>query len=412
MIENIIIFENERVEDLYPFNIMHCSWELRTGIYLNYKRIMQISGNKNPYFIGRELQLNSFLKRFDFQNNANQLSNVLIIDGCFSLTLDIFNEIKNSININENVIFIKDGREIAYFVSNIDFSSLEYDNFDEKIKKYIGNNYQSINLDEAIATQYLWDTLSKVPKMIDEDIKISKIHNKFYAPAFHNVFSTNPNNIYIGKNVKISPSVYLDSSNGPIVIDENVTIMGLAGIIGPTYIGKNSTIKMGAKIYEKNLIGDWCKVGGEVENTIIQSYSNKQHEGFLGHSYICEWVNLGADTNNSDLKNTYSNIKMRLPHKTVDSGLLMLGLMCGDHTKSAINTQFNTGTVAGISAILFESGFLPTNIHSFSYGGKVKSTKYSIDDAIETARKMMGRRNKILTEEEISIFKFYFENEK
>lgn len=408
MIENIILYENKRVEDIYPFNLMHCSWELRTGIYLNFERIKKLSGLKNIYFIGRELQLNSFVKRYDVDNVAKNLENTLVIDGSISLTTEVFNEIKKNINKDENSIFNTNNIEIAYFLKNVDYANLNYSNFDEEIKKNAVGNCKQINIKNAKQTVYLWDTLANVHSMLDEDIKISKIHNLFYSPGYHNVFTTDPNNIYIGKNVKIAPSVFLDSSNGPVVIGDNVTIMGLAGVIGPTYIGNNSVIKMGAKIYEKNLIGDWCKVGGEVENTIFQSYSNKQHEGFLGHSYICEWVNLGADTNNSDLKNTYSNIKIRLPHKTIDSGLLMLGLMCGDHTKSAINTQFNTGTVAGLSAILFESGFLPTNIPSFSYGGSLKSKKFAFDDAIETARKMMARRNKILTDEEITILKYYY----
>lgn len=411
MIENIIIYENKRVDDLYPFNLMHCSWELRTGIYLNFKRVKKLSANQNIFFVGRELQLKSFLKRFEISNNAEILNNTLLIDGNVSLTSDIFNEIKKNININENIIFESNQHVFGYFFDKINFSNINYDNFDNYLNQLLIKNFKTISIDRVIQTNYLWDTLPKVPEMLDEDIKISNIHNLFYSPGFHNVFATNPNKIFLGKNVKISPSVYLDSSNGPIVIGDNVTIMGLAGIIGPTYIGNNSVIKMGAKIYEKNLIGDWCKVGGEVENTIFQSYSNKQHEGFLGHSYICEWVNLGADTNNSDLKNTYSNIKMRLPHKTVDSGLLMLGLMCGDHTKSAINTQFNTGTVCGISAILFESGFLKTNINSFDYGGNNKSKKYPIDEAIATAKIMMKRRNKELSEEEISIFKSIYENE-
>ncbi len=407
MIENIIIFENKRVEDLYPFNLMHCSWELRTGIYLNFKRVKKLSSINNLYFVGRELQLASFIKRFDFENKSENLKNVLLIDGSISLTREVFNEIKNSISFDENIIFTSNDVEVAYFQKSVDFANLNYSNFDDEIKKGFDEKSKKISLKNVKQTFYLWDTLANVPTMIEEDIKISKIHNLFYSPGFHNVFTTDPNNIYIGNNVKISPSVYLDSTSGPIVIGDNVTIMGLAGIIGPTYIGDNSVIKMGAKIYEKNLIGEWCKVGGEVENTIFQSYSNKQHEGFLGHSYIGEWVNLGADTNNSDLKNTYSNIKMRLPHKTVDTRLLMLGLMCGDHTKSAINTQFNTGTVAGLSAILFESGFLPTNIPSFAYGGSNKSKKFAIEDAINTARKMMARRNKVLTDEEISILKYY-----
>ncbi|HRP01180.1 MAG TPA: putative sugar nucleotidyl transferase [Candidatus Kapabacteria bacterium] len=411
MLSNLILFENERIDDLYPFNLMHCSWELKTGIYQNFSRIMKLASIKNCYFIGRELQLKSFLTRFEVANQATVLNNVLMIDGSVSLTNDIFNEIKEHLDSNENIIFRSSGVDFAYYLQRIDFENINFTNFKQELEHNFTNNFISIDIENVVSANFLWDTLAHVSKFISEDIKISKKHNLFYPAAYHNVNATDPNNIYLGDNVKIAPSVYLDSRKGPIVLGDNVEIMGLAGIIGPTYIGNNSLIKMGAKIYENNLIGEWCKVGGEVENTIIHAYSNKQHEGFLGHSYIGEWVNLGADTNNSDLKNTYSNIKMRLPHKTVNSGLLMLGLMCGDHSKSAINTQFNTGTVVGISSILFDSGFLLTTIPSFSYGGKNQAKKYTLDEAIETARIMMARRRKILSNEEINILKYYYYEE-
>ncbi len=412
MIENLIIYENKRVDDIYPFNIMHCSWELRTGIYLNYERIIRISGCKNTYFIGRELQLKSFINKFKINNlpKSNKLSNTLFIDGAISLTSDNYNTIWQSTDSNKNVIYMHNDTIIGYYCKTIDFDVLNYYNLIDQLSPLIINS-NKIEIKDIQITNYLWDTLNNIESMINEDIKLAKNHNLFYAPAYHNVFAIAPNNIYIGNNVKIAPSVYIDASSGPIVIDDNVVIMGLAGLIGPMYIGKNTFIKMGAKIYENNLIGNWCKVGGEVENSIFQSYSNKQHDGYLGHSYIGEWVNLGADTNNSDLKNTYSKIKMRLPHKTIQTEKTMLGLMCGDHTKSAINTQFNTGTVIGISSIIFDSGFLPTTIPSFTYGGNSNSKKYNIDQAIETAKIMMNRRKVKMSDEEIAIMKHYFNNE-
>jgi UDP-N-acetylglucosamine diphosphorylase/glucosamine-1-phosphate N-acetyltransferase len=180
-------------------------------------------------------------------------------------------------------------------------------------------------------------------------------------------------------------------------------------IYGPCYIGKNSTIKPGAKIYPNTSIGEWCKVGGEVENSIFQAYSNKQHEGFLGHSFISEWVNLGADTNNSDLKNTYSNISMQLPHKLVNTNRIFLGLICGDHTKSGINSMFTTGTVSGLCGILVKEWFLPNYIKSYTWGGKTNSPIYKFEKAIETAKIVMLRRNKELCEEEIELLKLEYE---
>jgi UDP-N-acetylglucosamine diphosphorylase/glucosamine-1-phosphate N-acetyltransferase len=174
-------------------------------------------------------------------------------------------------------------------------------------------------------------------------------------------------------------------------------------IYGSCYIGCNTTIKVGAKIFSKTSIGPWCKVGGENENAIIQSYSNKQHDGYLGHSYLCEWVNIGAGSNTSDLKNTYGNIKVQLREKEINTERMFMGLLCGDHTKSAINTAFTTGTTAGICGILVADGFLPNVIPSFAWRGTKGCSQYKIDKALETAQIVMQRRNKKLLPEEIEL---------
>jgi UDP-N-acetylglucosamine diphosphorylase/glucosamine-1-phosphate N-acetyltransferase len=142
-----------------------------------------------------------------------------------------------------------------------------------------------------------------------------------------------------------------------------------------------------------------CKVGGEVEGSIFQGYSNKQHDGFLGHSYICEWVNLGADTNNSDLKNNYGNVKVYVDGKIVDTGHQFVGLFMGDHSKAGINTMFNTGTVVGVSSNVFGAGFPPKFIPSFSWGGADKMIEYDIEKAVETAKAVMKRRDIKMTKE-------------
>jgi len=402
MIENIIIFENDRVEDLYPFNIMHCSWELRTGIYMNFEKIIKLFNKSKIKFIGRELQLKSFLKRFNIENkNFGDVKNILLIDGCFVITQNTKTEIEQYCsNIDKNLIFKFNNQNVSYFLCNNINNLILEDKINYDI---ITENAETIELKNGYFINYLWDALDYIENGIRNDIIIHQHLNRLYLPAFHNVNAIVPSEIYVEDNVKIAPSVCLDASYGPIFIDESVKIYPQATILGPCYIGKNSEVKIGAKIYKNNIIGPVTKVAGELQNNIIQSYTNKQHDGFLGDSYICEWVNLGADTNNSNLKNTLSNIKVRLPHKTIDTKKLFLGMLCGDHTKTAINTQINTGTVIGISSIIFESGFPPTTIKSFDFGGFGKK-KYSLENAIETAKKIMSRRNKELTEEEIKIF--------
>ncbi len=397
--KQILILENERIEDFYPFSILHCLWELRTGAIRQFERIQKLFSEAEIIFKGRELHTQSFLERFAIENKTIINENLLIIDSTIIFNLTLRNTIEKYIieNPDLDIIFKSKNQVIIKYISS---------NAIEKSQNLFeittDNNFLMVDLDNIKQINYLWDALDFVGDEINNDISLFN-HRSF--SLFEGVYFINQQNIQIGENVSIMPNCVIDGSQGKIIIDDNVTIMAQSTIVGPCYIGKNSIIKIGAKIYPNTSIGEFCKIGGEVENSIFQSYSNKQHEGFLGHSYICEWVNLGADTNNSDLKNTYSEIKMRLPHKTVKTGRIFLGLMCGDHTKTAINTQFNTGTVTGICCVLFESGFLSTTIPSFCWGGSLNSKKYNIEEAIETAKKVMARRNKEMTSSELLLIK-------
>ena len=181
-----------------------------------------------------------------------------------------------------------------------------------------------------------------------------------------------------------------------------------ASIHGPAFIAQNSIVKMNATIYHNTSVGKASKVGGEIENTIIHSYSNKQHNGFLGNSYLGSWVNLGAGTTNSDLKNNYGNIKVFINNKLIDSGRQFVGLTMGDHSKAAINTSFNTGTVVGVSCNVFGGSFPPKYHPSFCWGGCEALTTFDIDRSIEVAERVMQRRNVVLTEIDKELFRTVF----
>jgi UDP-N-acetylglucosamine diphosphorylase/glucosamine-1-phosphate N-acetyltransferase len=172
-----------------------------------------------------------------------------------------------------------------------------------------------------------------------------------------------------------------------------------AMIRGPVSIGDHSIVKMGAKIYGPTTVGPVCTVGGEINNTVILGYSNKGHDGFLGHAVIGEWCNLGADSNNSNLKNDYGEVKLwnYATQKFERTGMQFVGLMMGDHSKCGINTMFNTGTVVGVFANIFGAAFPRNFIPSFSWGGASGFVEYKIDHAFETARRVMARRNVELT---------------
>jgi UDP-N-acetylglucosamine diphosphorylase/glucosamine-1-phosphate N-acetyltransferase len=182
---------------------------------------------------------------------------------------------------------------------------------------------------------------------------------------------------------------------------------------GALAMGEHATLKMGAKIYGPTTLGPQAKVGGEVSNSVILGYSNKGHDGFLGNSIIGEWCNLGADTNNSNLKNNYGLVKIwsMARKKMEDTGLTFCGLMMGDHSKAGINTMFNTGTVTGVCANIFDGGFPPKFIPSFSWGGKENSPSYEIEKALETAKAMYSRRGVVFGEEDEKLLRYLSMNQ-
>ncbi|GAB1468755.1 GlmU family protein [Candidatus Cloacimonadota bacterium] len=222
-----------------------------------------------------------------------------------------------------------------------------------------------------------------------------------YFDTQDNFFETEPGvtvlhpyNVWIAEGVILNPGVILDASEGPIVIDEGVKVMHNAVLCGPLYIGKNSLVKIGAKIYGNTSIGPVCKIGGEIEGSIFQAYSNKQHDGFLGHAYIGEWVNLGADTNNSDLKNTYKNVAYySYAHGSkCDSGTQFLGCVIGDHSKTGINCSINTGTVIGIGCNIWGHDLFSDFIPDFSWGESKQLVPYKFQAFCETASTVKQRR--------------------
>jgi UDP-N-acetylglucosamine diphosphorylase/glucosamine-1-phosphate N-acetyltransferase len=220
----------------------------------------------------------------------------------------------------------------------------------------------------------------------------------------------NPQNIFVEDGVK-AESVTLNAESGPVYLGRNSEIMEGSTIRGPFALCENSTIKMGAKIYGPTTVGPLSKAGGEINNSVITGYSNKAHDGFLGHSVIGEWCNIGADSNNSNLKNTYGPVRLwSYPdEKFIHTGLMYCGLIMGDHSKCGINTMFNTGTVVGVSANIFGSGFPRNFIPSFSWGGPQGYYLYKLDQAIEVAKIVMSRRNVEFTETDYKILKAIFD---
>lgn len=220
--------------------------------------------------------------------------------------------------------------------------------------------------------------------------------------------------IFLEPGAKVQPGTVLNASSGPIYLAADAEIMEGCLVRGPVALGEHATLKMGAKVYGASTIGEGCKVGGEINNVVFFSNSNKGHDGFLGNAVVGSWCNLGADTNCSNLKNNYDEVKIwhEASQQLVPTGLQFCGLLMGDHSKCGINTMFNTGTVVGVSANIFGGGFPDKFIPSFSWGGSEKMTTYQFEKAMETAERMMARRNKQLSEAERSVYQYIFEQTK
>jgi len=241
---------------------------------------------------------------------------------------------------------------------------------------------------------YVWDLILENPKQLTKDFEAAGRRGIEGTVEEPRAIRGSRNDIYIAPGAVIHPMVVLDAEHGPIYLDEGVEVHPFTRIEGPCYVGRKS-ILLGAKCREGMSIGPVCRVGGEVEESIIQGYSNKYHDGFLGHAYVGEWVNLGAMTTNSDLKNDYSSVSVILDgRRPIDTGSTKVGSLIGDHTKTSIGTLFNTGAYVGAMALIAATGKpLPKFIPSFAWFLEGAVTKgFGKRKLYETAAKAMPRR--------------------
>ena len=266
---------------------------------------------------------------------------------------------------------------------------------------------------DYISIKNVWDIFSKNGDAIKEDYKLLTNGRQSQIISSTNTIIGNSKDVFIEEGAIVEASI-LNTKSGPIYIGKDAEIMEGSVVRGPFALCEHSALKLSTKVYGPTTIGPHSKVGGEVNNSVIFGYSNKAHDGFLGNSVVGEWCNLGADTNNSNLKNNYSNVKLYNYHKEamIDTGLQFCGLMMGDHSKCGINTMFNTGTVVGVGANIFGGGFPPTHIPSFTWGGAESSETYKLDKMFETAERVYARRGIELDELEKSILSNVFEQTK
>ncbi|PQV47324.1 UDP-N-acetylglucosamine diphosphorylase/glucosamine-1-phosphate N-acetyltransferase [Jejuia pallidilutea] len=321
----------------------------------------------------------------------------VMINASYLPNLQLVEMIKD---LKQNQAIFKDEDVIAFFAKegeeNIDFDTCD-------AIEYSG---------DCLKVENTWDIFSKNEEAIQEDFTLlTKGKTSQPIPASNNIIA--PENIFLEEGAKLEFAT-LNASKGPIYIGKHVEIMEGSLLRGPIALCDSSIVKMGAKIYGATTLGPYSKIGGEVNNSVIFGYSSKGHEGYLGNSVLGEWCNLGADTNNSNLKNNYAEVRL-WNYQTegfAKTGLQFCGLMMGDHSKCGINTMFNTGTVVGVSANIFGSGFPRNFIPSFSWGGNSGFTTYLTKKAFEVAKVVMQRRGIEFSEDDKAILEHVFEETK
>ena len=293
------------------------------------------------------------------------------------------------------------GEDVIAFYTNDTQEEVDFDSYE--IIEYNG---------DCLTVEHTWDIFSKNKEALNADFQLLT-EDRVSQPIPKSVNTISPENIFVEEGAVLE-FVTLNASKGPIYIGKNAEIMEGSLIRGPFSLGEESTIKMGARIYGATTIGPYSKVGGEINNSVVFGYSSKGHDGFLGNSVLGEWCNIGADSNNSNLKNNYEEVKL-WNYETegfTKTGLQFCGLIMGDHSKCAINTMFNTGTVVGVSANVFGSGFPRNFVPSFSWGGFTGFTTYITKKAFVTAKLAMERRHVEFDEIEAKILEHIFEETK
>jgi UDP-N-acetylglucosamine diphosphorylase/glucosamine-1-phosphate N-acetyltransferase len=368
---NFILFDSFRRSNLFPLTYLRPVADIRIGILTIREKWEHFLGQRTSTLTESYLR-----KKFPIVREDDNI----MINGSICPDEGLVSEI---LSLKTGEVLFQGDSIIA-----MRLQAIELDNLDvEKVDK--------VNMVESktplLKIKHTWDIFGLNGMALENDFQLLTSQRKSEPVSESNRIIGD--RVFLEKGAKVECAV-LNSKTGPIYIGKDAEIMEGSLIRGPFSLGEQSVVKMGAKIYGPTTVGPYCKVGGEINNSVFFAYSNKAHDGFMGQSVIGEWCNIGADTNTSNLKNTYENIKMwnYADQTFVETGLQFCGLIMGDHSKCGINTMFNTGTVVGINSNVFGAGYQRNFIPSFGWGGVAGIKAYQIDQAVSVAKKVFLRR--------------------
>jgi UDP-N-acetylglucosamine diphosphorylase/glucosamine-1-phosphate N-acetyltransferase len=412
----VFLFEDDDYEHFYPLSYSRPVYLLQSGLYPLWQKW---------HYLSNELELR-FLCRGEIANHTREQSGIV----CNRIS---FENCERAIFINGRVFpdqdlikMLLEEVESGLYLTNGNLSAAIVTADSPRAKDLETMNYWGYGHFKSIVNglkkhdvetrwlDYIWDFIAINPGEIKNDVQAFQDRLKAYNKPLDDLTNVgcllySPGNIYVAPSARIEGQAVLDARGGPIVIDDDVIVSSLTRIEGPCYIGKGTHIE-GAKVREGCSFGPDCRIGGEVEESIFQGFSNKYHEGFIGHAIIGEWVNLGALTTNSDLKNNYGNIKVDIGIGLTDTGMMKVGSFMGDHVKTGIGMLLNTGISIGFGCNVFGGGLIEDrNMPPFVWGGRDGYSEYRLEKSLETARTAMSRRGKELTPATAATFKHIFE---
>ena len=380
---NYILFDDYSWDNLLPLTFTRPTSQIRVGI-LTIKEKWEKYLNKTCSYITADYLSNKFPLKQDQYN--------VLINGSVLPNDNLFNEIKT---LKPGQTLVSGNDILAGYLEKDEIEAFRRKELREiEIKEFKG---------KVIKINYPWQIFQQNGEAINQDFKLLT-NGRESAPISETNKITGKENIFIEEGASVEFAT-LNASKGPIYIGKDAEIMENTAIRGPFAMCEHAVLKMAAKIYGPTTLGPYCKVGGEINNSVFIGYANKAHDGFLGNSVIGQWCNLGADTNNSNLKNNYTEVKIwnYVESRFINTSSQFCGLIMGDHSKCGINTMFNTGTVVGVNANIFGEGFPRNFIPSFAWGGTKGFKIYKLNKALQVAETVMKRRNITLDDTEKKI---------
>ncbi len=408
MARHILIFEDAHFGDFAPISLTRPVYLMRAGIFPQYERIRRgLRADRMTFMCRNQIAplLAEQIPDFPVNIIKRGQDDLLLVNGRIREFGDLVERLADERYTRG---FESNGELVAMLLKAETLEALPAIAPGEDYLKFFGAENESVPRHKTSATlyRYPWEFVEDIDRSIGRDFRV--LEPEFGVPngvkVHDGAFFVNENNVFLGDGVTVLPGAVIDASAGPVYIGANTRVEPHAAIAGPTYVGPNSVVLAG-KITASS-IGHTCRVGGEVEESVFQAYVNKYHAGFIGHSYVGQWVNFGAMTTNSDLKNNYSTIRVSVNGESIDTGSIKVGSLIGDHTKFGIGTLLNTGISVGVCCNIFGGSLVADkDVPSFRWGTTGEWTDYRCDKAVETAQRTTERRNVTLSDREIGVLR-------